>query len=154
MMYRNKLDVVFTSEPSVIEKHYKFIEVGKEYLAVAGNKNHPIFKKDKITLDDLRNLHISLPVNDIGKQVKKINDYLRRNYSDIQYEKSYTDVDYIDIQNTNILYLTVENGKEFFINLECKPLETDLYIPVGFLYRDVYEQEVKEMAKLYKKTIK
>ena len=25
---------------------------------------------------------------------------------------------------------------------------------IGFLYRDVYEQEVKEMAKLYKKTIK
>ena len=150
MLYRNELDVVFTSEPLVTEKHYKFIEVEKEYLAVAGNKNHPIFKKDKITLEDFHNLRISLPVNDIGKHVKKINDYLKKNYTDIQYEKSYTDVNYIDIQNTDILYLTVESGKEYFINLECKPLETDLYIPVGFLYRDVYEQEVKDLAKLYK----
>ena len=40
-----------------------------------------------------------------------------------------------------VIYGDVEHGSNF----------EDL---VGFLYRDVYEQEVKEMAKLYKKTIK
>ena len=40
-----------------------------------------------------------------------------------------------------VIYGDVEHGSNFE------------YL-VGFLYRDVYEQEVKEMAKLYKKTIK
>ena len=40
-----------------------------------------------------------------------------------------------------VIYGDVEHGSNF------------VYL-VGFLYRDVYEQEVKEMAKLYKKTIK
>ena len=40
-----------------------------------------------------------------------------------------------------VIYGEVEHGSNFE------------YL-VGFLYRDVYEQEVKEMAKLYKKTIK
>ena len=40
-----------------------------------------------------------------------------------------------------VIYGDVEHGSNFE------------YL-VGFLYRDVYEQEVKEMAKLYKKPIK
>ena len=40
-----------------------------------------------------------------------------------------------------VIYGDVEHGSNFE------------YL-VGFVYRDVYEQEVKEMAKLYKKTIK
>ena len=40
------------------------------------------------------------------------------------------------------------------LHLDKLVIYGDVEYLVGFLYRDVYEQEVKEMAKLYKKTIK
>lgn len=148
MLEENELDVVYSCDlPTALSQKYGFIEIEQSPLAIAGNPKNKIFKKETITLEDLKGQHLLLPDNNMGKRVQEINECICKDHPEIIIDGFYTDVNYIDIQNNNAVYLC-ENTT--YLNLECRPLQSDFHLPAGFIYKKSLEKDVQEMVKIYK----
>ncbi len=135
----------------LFDENYKLrkcdmLELSKEPIRCALSINHPLAKKEKLTVQDLYGENLMLIHRNWNSNVDKLRDDLWKYHNEI----NIIDFDFYNVEifnkceNSNDILMTVDSWKDVHPLLKIMPVEWDYDIPFGLLFSPKPSKTVKQ----------
>lgn len=113
-----------------------FLKLIDTPICCALSPKHPLVKYEKITLSDLKNETLVMPIEGVSKELDQFRKELIELYPHINIiDSSYYGVDVFTLCEVNqYVLITQEIYKDIHTNLIIKKLETNYTLPYGLIY--------------------
>ncbi len=124
----------------------KTLEMSREPIRCAVSINHPLAKKDKLTIEDLYGENLMIIHRNWNNYIDKLRDDIWKYHTDI----NIVDFDFYNVnifnkcENSNDILITVDVWKDVHPLLKIMPVEWDYSIPFGLLYNPTPSKHVSQ----------
>lgn len=131
----------------------QFLELERTPVCCALSAKHPLAKRKKLTLNDLQDMHIVLPIEGVSLELDLFRHEIKQHYPSIHIvDSSYYGVDtFTFCEVNNYVLITQQVYKDIHTNLLTIPLETKYTLPYGLMYANEPTPATKKFIQIITK---
>ena len=133
----------------------QFLELKRTPICCAVAKNHRLACKEKLTMQDLNNTSLVMPVEGVSKEIDAFRNDITKDYPTIQIvDSSYYGVDTFTLCEVNgYILISQPVYADIHNNLVTIPLETCYTLPYGLMYANEPTMATKKLINYIKELI-
>lgn len=130
----------------------QFLELERTPICCAVPKNHDLFDKDILTMNDLNGECIVMPIEGVSKEIDDFREYITKNNPSVKIVAStYYGMDtFILCEVNSYILITQPVYKDIHTNLKTIPLETKRSLPYGLVYANEPTDATKRFINIVK----
>lgn len=131
----------------------QFLELDRTPICCAVPKNHALCGHKQISMHDLDDQYIVMPIEGVSKEMDAFRNYIKEHHPTTQIiDSSYYGIDTFTLCEVNsYILITQPVYKDIHTNLVTIPLDTDITLPYGLMYANEPSEAVEKFLKIAKK---